>query len=83
MKTTTLKLTNSEWNFLYNNVHSDRCFMGITLPLDDEFGCFVNVHNIDRFKVSLNDEIKDVKGSLFRIKKGDFANLKSIMSKLN
>jgi hypothetical protein len=63
MKTTTLKLTKDEWNILYNNLHIDRCFMGITLPLDDEFGCFVDVHNVDNFRGSLNDEIDKIYSS--------------------
>ena len=57
MKIRTLKITQNEYNLISSYVHSDKCLMGITLPLDDEFGCFVNVHNVNRFRKSLIAQI--------------------------
>jgi len=86
----TLKITKTEYNLISAYVHSDKCFMGITLPLDDEFGCFVNVHNIDRFRKSLNDSIENIrKNGLDKTIMGlslyfDVANnLESILLKLD
>ena len=78
----TLKITQNEYNIIHRYVTSDKCFMGITLP-DDEFGCFVTVHNTSEFRKSLIDEISLLSKKILNEPSRDiFTHLKSILYKL-
>lgn len=43
----------------------------------------IEILDVDKFRKFLNDEIADAGGKLYKIKRGDHKNLKSILSKLD
>ena len=91
MKAITLKLTDVELNTITEIIKNDVDYLndtttyscaGVTLPKWNDKDDFVNVVKVDKFIKFLNDEIAYVKGRLYKINRGDFKNLKSILCKL-
>lgn len=94
MKTITLKLTLQEDKSLYRVMLKDaegfRKFASLSSIADSK--CYVEIRDVDKFREFLNNEIADVKGNLpksvlnvrlYKINRGDYENLKSILSKLD